>query len=254
VTRADWIFRPILWFTTSRMISIILHESAHAVLAASFGLHPTLHQYWVDWPPGGATLAQEAAIHAGGPVFSLIVGLCCWLAYRGRKQSPAGLPLLFLSAFGVALFSGNLMSTAFVGDVSGVARWLDLSLPVRYAIAVLGAAGTAAAMFWLGRELRAWIPDKAGRAFGVFAVCVAPVVIGTAVILLANQPVPPALNFTMARITEQAFAIFTVIGAATGPRVAGAVRSYRLRWIDGTIAIAAMLVVRIMVFGITLRP
>jgi hypothetical protein len=234
------------------MISIILREGAHAVLAAALGLRPTLYQYWVDWPPGSATLAQEAVIRAGGPTFSLIVGLCCWLAYRARKQSAAGLPLLYLSAFGVAIFCGNLMSTAFVGDFSGVATWLALPMPARYAISATGAAGTSAIMFWLGRELRQWIPDKAGRAFGVVAVTLVPVVIGTAIVILVNQPVPPALNFTMARISEQVFAIFTIIGAATGPRLATAGRSYRLRWIDGTVLLAAALVVRVMVLGIHL--
>jgi hypothetical protein len=36
------------------------------------------------------------------------------------------------------------------------------------------------------------------------------------------------------------------------PGAATAVRSFRLWWIDGTIAIAAVLIVRILVFGITL--
>jgi hypothetical protein len=254
VTRADWIFRPVLWYTTASMISIILHEGAHAVLAAALGLRPTLYQYWVDWPPGTATLAQEAAVRAGGPTFSMIVGLGCWLAYRAMKPSAAGLPLLYLSAFGVAIFFGNLMSTAFVGDFSGVAPWLALPMPARYAISATGAAGAAAIMFWLGRELRHWIPDRAGRAFGVVAVVLVPTVIGTAIIILINQPVPPALNFTTARITEQAFAIFTVIGAATGARPTAVGRSFRLRWIDGTILLAAALVVRVMVIGIHLVP
>jgi heme A synthase len=126
-------------------------------------------------------------------------------------------------------------------------------MTARYSISAIGAAGTATVMFWLGRELRQWIPDKSGRAFGVVAVAIVPVVIGTAVVILINQPVPPALNFTAARVSEQAFAIFTVIGAATGPRPSTGSRSFRLRWIDGTIAIGATLVVRIMVFGISLR-
>ena len=252
MTRADWIFRPVLWFTTASTISIVLHEGAHAVLAAAFGLRPTLYQYWVDWPPGSATLAQEAAIRAGGPTFSLIAGLCFWLAYRKMSRSAAGVPLLYLSAGGIAIFFGNLMSTAFVGDFSGVARWLELPMSARYAISALGASGTAAVMFWLGRQLQQWIPQKAGRAFGVVAVVALPVVAGTALIILINQPVPPELNFTVARISEQSFAVFAVIGAATGARLPATGRTFRLWWIDGAIAVAAVLIVRIMVFGVTL--
>jgi hypothetical protein len=252
VTRADWIFRPVLWFVTASTINVILHEGAHALLAFSLGVPSTLRQYWVDWPPGTATLAQAAAIRAWGPTFSLLVGVGCWLLYRSRSRTAAGLPLLYLSAIGVAMFFGNLMSAAFVGDFSGVATWLNLPLAARYAASAVGALGVAAVMFSLGRELRQWIPEKAGRAFGVMAVAALPAVAGTALIILINQPVPPALNFTMARISEQAFALFTVIGAATGPRVSTGGRSFRLRWIDGTIAIAAVLAVRIMVFGIRL--
>jgi hypothetical protein len=254
MTRADWIWRPILWFTTASTIHVILHESAHALMAFALGVPTTLYQYWVDWPPGAATLAQEAAIRAWGPAFSLIAGMCFWLAYRKRARTAAGLPLLYLSAIGVAMFFGNLMSAAFVGDFSAVSRWLELPTAARWALSALGAAGVAAIMFWLGRELRWWIPDKPGRAFGVVAVTVLPVLVGTGVIILINQPVPASLHFTTARISEQSFAVFTVIGAVTGtrPRVEG--RSFRLRWIDGTIMVAAFLVVRIMVFGVHLRP
>jgi hypothetical protein len=252
VTRADWIFRPILWFTTASTIHVILHEGAHALMAVALGVPTTLHQYWVDWPPGAATLAQEAVIRAWGPTFSLIAGICFWLAYRKRWRSAAGLPLLYLAAIGGAMFFGNLMSAAFVGDFSGVSRWLELPMIARYAFSAAGAAGTAAVMFWLGRELRYFIPDKPGRAFGVVAVTVLPALLGTAVIILINQPVPASLNFTTARITEQAFAIFTAIGAASGARPSSAGRSFRLRWIDGTVMVTAFLVVRIMVFGVHL--
>ena len=254
MTRADWIFRPILWFTTASTIHVILHESAHALMAFALGVPNTLYQYWVNWPPGAATLKEEAIIRAWGPIFSVIAGLAFWLVYRKRSQTAAGLPLLYLSALGVAMFFGNLMSAAFVGDFSGASRWLELPMAARYGVSAVGAAGTAAIMFWLGRELRRWIPDKPGRVFGVIAVTVLPVLVGTAAIILINQPVPIEINFTSARIGEQSFQIFTIIGAATGAKPTAAGRSFRLRWIDGSIFIAALLVVRIMALGVHLMP
>jgi hypothetical protein len=254
MSRADWIFRPILWFATAWTIQVILHEGAHALMAFALGVPSTLHQYWVDWPDGAATLRQEAIIRTWGPVFSLIAGLTFWLIYRAKSRTAAGLPLLYLSAIGIAMFFGNLMSAAFVGDFSGVSRYLDLSMPVRYALSTAGAVGVAAVMFWLGRQLRLWIPDKSGRVFGVIAVVILPVVIGIGVVTLINRPLPAALNFTTARIGEQSFHIFTVIGATTGARPAAAGRSFRLRWIDGTIFIAAVLVVRVMALGVHLTP
>lgn len=254
MTRADWIFRPLLWFTTASVLHVILHESAHALMAFALGVPNTLHQYWVDWPPGAATLGQEAIVRAWGPIVSLIAGVAFWLVYRTRSRTAAGLPLLYLAALGVAMFFGNLMSAAFVGDFSGVSRNLALSMPARYVLSALGALGAAAVMFWLGRELRSWIPDKPGRAFGIIAVVVLPVVAGTALIILINQPVPAGLNFTAARIGEQSFQIFTVIGAAIGAKPSAAGRSFRLRWIDGTIFIAAVLAVRLMALGVHLMP
>src|ERR1051326_2493428 len=182
MSRADWIFRPILWFTTAWTIQVVLHETAHALMAFALGVPSTLYQYWVNWPEGAATLRQEAIIRTWGPVFSLIAGLAFWLIYRTRSHSAAGLPLLYLSAMGIAMFFGNLMSAAFVGDFSGVSRYLALSMPIRYALSIAGAVGVAVVMFWLGRQLRLWIPDKSGRVFGVIAVVVLPVVIGIAVV------------------------------------------------------------------------
>ncbi len=254
MTRADWIFRPLLWFVTASTINVLLHEGAHAVTGFSFGMTATLHQYWVDWSGAVPTRAQEAIVGAAGPVCSLVFGLCCGLAYRRQSRTAAGLPLLYLAAFGLAMFFGNLMSAAFVGDFSRASATLGISMPMRYTASAVGVAGNAAALFWLGRELRHWIPDKAGRVFGVIAVTVVPAVAGTALIVLFNLPVPPSVHFAAARFGEAAFHVFAVIGAATGARPSSAGRSFRLRWIDGTIAVAALLVVRIAVLGIHLLP
>ena len=72
MTRADWIFRPVLWFTTASIINVVLHEWAHALTARALGISPTIFQYWVNWDPQSASLAQVAAIRAAGPAFSLI--------------------------------------------------------------------------------------------------------------------------------------------------------------------------------------
>jgi hypothetical protein len=250
VTRTDWIFRPVLWFVTASTINVVLHEGAHALAAFAVGLHPTLYQYWVYWDQENATLIQEAAARAAGPTFSLIVGVCSWVAYRAMKTSAAGLPLLYLSAGGAAMFFGNLMSTAFAGDFSEVAWSFELPATVRYAISAIGAVGTAAVMIWLGRQLREWIPDRAGKAIGIIGVVVAPVVVGTAIIVLINQPVPTCPPFLSARISEAMLGVFTVLGAAR-PGASSGSRSFQLRWIDGTLAIVAVVVVRVLAFGIT---
>ena len=45
--KTQWVLRLILWFVTSYTMIIIVHETAHAVVAYAFGLNPTLYQFWV---------------------------------------------------------------------------------------------------------------------------------------------------------------------------------------------------------------
>jgi hypothetical protein len=106
-------------------------------------------------------------------------------------------------------------------------------------------------MFWLGRQLREWIPDKVGKTFGVIGVVVAPIILGTAIIILINQPVPSCPPFVSSRLSQAGLGMFTLLGAVR-PGASAAGRSFRLWWIDGTVAITAVLIVRILVFGITL--
>jgi hypothetical protein len=254
VTRADWIFRPILWFVTASIIHVVLHEGSHALAAYALGFPATLFQYWVNWQDAGASVAQRAAVGAGGPTFSLIAGLACLPGYRRWSRSAAGLPLLYLSTIGIAMFFGNLMSTAFVGDFSSAATTLGLPMPIRYTASLTGAVGGAAVLFWQGRELQRWIPAKAGRVFGVIGVVVLPVVAGTGLIILVNQPMPAGSSFAFARMSEASFGLFTLLGAATGTRATTGGRSFRLWWIDGTFAVAALLVVRLAARGIPLTP
>lgn len=205
MTRADWILRPILWFATASIINLVLLRSTHA------------------------------------PVFSLIVGVGLLLAYVKLSTSVAGLPLLYLSTTGSAMFFEHLVSTSFVSAASAM-------------LSVAAVVASAAILFWQGRELQQWIPRPSGRISGVIAVAVLPVVIGTAIAILINLPSPGGWSFVLARAIEAAFAMFAVIGAATGPRRPAGARSFRLWWTDGTIALAAMLVVRLMMRGNQVAP
>ncbi len=205
MTRADWILRPILWFATASIINLLLLRSAHA------------------------------------PVAGLIAGGVLLLAYWRLSTSVAGLPLLYLSTIGIAMFFEHLVSTSVASAASAA-----------FSLACM--AASAAILFWQGRELQRWIPRPSGRVFGVIAVAVLPVVLGTTLVILVNLPAPGGWSFVLARATEAAFGIFAVIGAATGPRQPNGGRSFRLWWTDGTIALAAMLVVRLMMRGNPMAP
>jgi hypothetical protein len=254
MTRAAWILRPTIWFTASSIVSVLLHEWAHALTAHAVGKAAEMHQYWVNWDWLTATVSQRAIVGAAGPTCSLALGLICFVLYRKFVQSSAGLPLLFLSTTGIAIFFGNLMSTAFVGDFSNAATILGVPMSVRYVATIIGAAGSAAVLFWQGRELRRWVPADAGRVFGAIGVTLIPVAIGTGFIILINQPTPPDMGFASARIGEAAFELFAVAGALT-TRASAARRNFGWpSWIDAAVLLVAVFAVRIMAAGIPLAP
>jgi hypothetical protein len=247
--------RRILWFATAYTLVIIVHETAHALTASALGLETTLYHFWVNIDPANrATIAGRSAYGVAGPVAGLLLGIAAWFTYRNRRirDSAAAMPLLYLAAIGISNFFGNLMSAAFIGDFSNVATWLGLPGSVRYAVSILGALVLTAVMFVAGRELARWTPPRASRATAALTAVVLPVLIGTVVIILVNQPVPIA-GFALARAGESAFWLFAAAGALTAaPPSAQESAHLRLRWQDGAIAALAVAAVRMMSLGIPL--
>lgn len=249
--RGSWVVRPVVWFAAASMITTILHEAAHAGTALMLGVRSTLFNYSasMDFTPEQAASHAPVVIRIAGPLFCLVFGALAWSLYRRARQSPAGLPLLYLSVFMLGTFFGNLMSAAFVGDFSAAAAALQLSMGVRRGIAVAGAVSVAALHFWAGRELGRRVPSHIGRVAGMLGIIAVPVILGMAVVMLVNQPMPRAS--VNARIAEAAFWLFAAVGAlVTGrePQVARA--SSALRWPDVAMLLLAILAVRLAVHGI----
>jgi hypothetical protein len=251
-----WIVRPILWFFTAALVTTMLHELAHALVAYSLDVPSTLYNYSVELdltPAQAADLETRAIISVAGPTICLLLGIIAWLAYRRARDSAAALPLLYFALFGVGTFFGNLMSTAFVGDFSSAAVALQLPAGVRLAISLGGLAAVAAIHYWAGRELSAWIPADVGRAMGVIGIIVVPVLLGTALIIVVSQPM--AGTTTGARIAESAFWLFAVAGAfLTKPDSRARRASRAIGWDDGAAMLIAILAVRVLARGVPFVP
>ena len=245
--------RRTLWFATAYTIVIIVHEAAHAVTASALGLETELYQFWVNIDlTNRSTIGERAAFGVMGPVASLILGAAAWFAYRVRRHTAAAMPLLYLATFGVSNFFGNLMSASFIGDFSNIATWLNVPMVARYALSAVGLICTAAVLFFAGRELAHWAPPDTSRMANAAMTLVPPIAIGTAVIILVNQPVP-IHGFAAARVGESAFWIFAMAGAFIAPRTGrDGVQQLQLHWWDYAIAVAALAVVRVMALGIRL--
>ena len=246
--------RRLLWFVTAYTVVIIVHEGAHAVTARAFGFETTLYHFWVNFDADSGTPWQRAIVGLAGPLSSLVLGLVSWRAYRAvPARSQAALPLLYLAASGVSNFFGNMMSVAFVGDFSNAANWLNLPMWLRYALGATGAIVTVSVLFATGRELARWSTPGRSRSAAVIEAVVLPALIGTAIIIIINQP-NPIPGFAAARAGEAAFWLFAAIGTFTAVRAStGDGAHVRLQWSDGAVALLVLGVVRILALGIPLN-
>jgi hypothetical protein len=254
-TEGSWVLRPILWFAAASMLTTTLHELAHACVAFGLGVRSTLFNYSaeLDLTPSQAATNLPALIRIAGPVFCLAFGMLSFFAFKGARSSRVQMPLLFFSTFGIGTFFGNLMSTAFVGDFSAVAVALRLPMPVRYAVAAVGACSVAAIHFWAGRQLARRVPSHVGRVAGTLGIIVLPVVLGTVAVILVNLPMRGTT--VSARVAESSFWLFAAIGAmltrAHAPTSRG---TFELRWADAAVAFLAVVVVRLTARGIPFVP
>ena len=231
------------------MVTTILHELTHACVAYALGVRATLYSYYAQLDPADGTSSQRALIRISGPLLCLGLGVVAWLLFRRARGSAAELPLLYLTVFGIGTFFGNLMSIAFVGDFSSVALVLGLPMGVRYTLALIGALSVAAIHFWGGRQLVPWVPDGVGKLAGAVLIVVLPAVVGTAIVMIANQPMPR--GFTMPRIVEGTFWLFAVLGALATKRQPDRRHApFAVRWGDIAVLLLAVIAVRLMVGGI----
>jgi len=250
-----WIVRPVVWFAVGSIMTTVLHELAHAGAAYALGVRSTLFNYAANLhlTPVQAASNLPALIRVAGPLFCLAVGFASWLTFRRVRDSIVALPLLYVSVFGIGTFFGNLMSTSFVGDFSAAAAALGLPMTVRYVMTVAGGLCLAAVHFWAGRELVSWVPPAVGRLSGTLGIVAVPVVLGTALVVLINQPMRG--TSVEARVAEAGFWLFAALGALVRKKDPREQRgSLAPRPGDGVMALLAALLVRLMTRGIPFVP
>ena len=247
--------RPILWFPVASIAMTTIHECAHAAVAFAMGVRLTLYSYYadLDMTPEQAVSSIPVIVRAAGPAFCLIVGMLSWLALARVRNPRLRLPLLYFAVFGIGTFFGNLMSIAFVGDFSAIADALALPMTLRYVIAGAGLVSLIAIHIWVGRRLLGLVPATVGRMAGTLAVIVVPALLGTAAVVLVNQPMPA--SFSSARAAEASFWLFAAAGAIGTNRLkCHEPGVLEFTWADGIAAVLAAVIVRVMAHGIPLVP
>ena len=233
------------------MVTTILHELAHACTAYALGVRSTLFNYSVDLDSTLADVGARALIGVAGPLFCLALGVLAWFAFRGARDSPAGLPWLYFTVFGIGTFFGNSMSISFVGDFSAVAALLSVPMGMRYAITTIGAVSVAAIHFWAGRQLMREVPVGTSRVRGMVGVVVLPALLGMTAVIVANMPRADSVT----RCAEAAFWVFAALGAWTAPRDSRGSRGHvAVHWADVAVLLLAVAIVRFLVGGIAFMP
>jgi hypothetical protein len=244
--------RPILLFVTAYALNVTPHEALHAATSYLLGFSSTLFHMWVNPDPATATPPQMAIIAAAGPVFSLAVGVTCWLLYkRPFRRRPSALMFLMLAAVGIYCFLGPLAGSALGGDFNLAFTVLNVSKAARYVFSAIGFVLLAWFMFYIGTKLVGWAPGNFGRGKAVIWTTIAPWLIGTVLILLVYWPLPSFLIGST--LGGSVFWMFAVIGATvefSAPRPAETISSVT-GW-DLAVALVAVAMVRLLVHGIRL--
>jgi hypothetical protein len=245
-------FRPTLLFVVGYALNVTPHEIVHALTSYSLGFNSTVFQMWVNPDSAEASPNQLAIIAVSGPLFSLIVGVVCWLFYRGRfRERPSGLAFLMMAMVGIYSFLGPLAGTALGGDFHIAFTFLDISRTVSYLTSAIGFILLPCFMYYMGRELIRWSPPEFGRAKAVACATLAPWLLGTFFLLLLYWPLPQFLIGST--VGGSAFWLFAVLGAALGfqaRRPAEIMPSFTRS--DLMLTIAALAMVRLLANGIRL--
>jgi hypothetical protein len=246
--------RPLLLFVSAYAINASVHETAHALAAYTLGIPARLFHIYASVDLSSASIHDQAVVRAAGPIASLLFGALCWLGNRAARGKWAELPLFYLAVFGIAMFLGNVLSTATVGDFSNAAVAAGLSVATGRVISSVGWALLAAFAALVGQRLRAFATSEDANRRSAFDVVVLPAILGTAAIIVLYQPMPT--SDSLARASEEAvFWLFAALAAhlssSNAPR---SDHPLEVRSGDWALTAAAVTLVRVLALGTPFTP
>lgn len=198
-------FSAICLYIAAYLLTIVLHEVGHAVMALALGDHPILYNTSVSNTNKLLSGTAHVLIAAAGPVVSLLQGTVLLLLRRGRSAGPSALFWLYMSVFGLINFFGYLMIAPLAksADTGQIAALLHVPAAMQWAVAagslgclVLLMASTAPLFL---RQLPAAVQaDSAAKTSGMRALLLWPWLVGSVLLVLLALPAPhPAVVANM---------------------------------------------------------
>jgi hypothetical protein len=245
--------RLVLAFFAAYGLNIVLHESAHALMAHFLGLPATLFHFYVNisYPVGDSRAGILCAI--AGPLFNLICGTLFWILYQKFQEHPVALLLLYSSIQGTSMFLGNLFSTSLVaGDFGIAARYLNLSATIRVGMTLAGALLFATFLYRVGPELLRWTTPQPNPLKASTQAIVWPVTLGTLLVIIAFLPMPS--RFIVDWIAASLFWVFAAVGVILASKrgLAGGARDLPVPAPELIAAVVVLVLVRFLAQGIHL--
>ncbi len=100
-------FQVVSWMLIV-FVSVLIHELGHAVASRAFGYQPTITLAWMGGhthpnAPGPIPWSRDVVLTLAGPLFGLLLGVICWVAYSAL-ESPHPVLAYFLRAGYLANF------------------------------------------------------------------------------------------------------------------------------------------------------
>lgn len=196
----------ILLYILAYLVTIIMHETGHALLALALDGRPILYSTSVQ--NANKHLADSAIvlIAAAGPLLSLLQGasLLAWLRHR-PVAGTWGLFWLYMAVFGLINFLGYLLIAPVVkgGDTGQLVARLHVPAAVTWAVAALSlyvlikVIGSTAPLF-LGLLPSIEQVEVNQRTVGLRRLILWPWLVGSVVLVLLALPAPhPAVIANM---------------------------------------------------------
>lgn len=139
---------------STSLISFILHESAHYLVADYFNLNPELHHNFVK-PLIEPSEKQIMLIALAGPTFSVIFGIIIlFISIKLTKPSLLKLFLLWFSMSNILMFLGYMLIAPFIknGDTGLVFSYFKVPFFISIIIAIITFIITKKIFEYLSKE------------------------------------------------------------------------------------------------------
>jgi hypothetical protein len=251
-----FVLKLVLLFFSAHAVNTILHELSHALMACALGIRSTMFHLFVNPDLAHARQTEIILVAAIGPIFSLGLGTLSWVAYRKSRTLTLKLLMLYSATFGISIFLGNLFSTAFAGDFNAVANAAGIPFAIRSAATAIGLMLLVGFMYRMGGQFVSFgLSLEGGKMKAVAATTVLPALLGTGVMILAYLPLP--INLIIGMMGECFFWLFAAIGGyrSLNPNIVpGPTALPSLHWLDITLALITLGIVRVMLTGINFTP